>query len=71
MIVPILFVAIFPESARAYIDPGSGSYILQIVIAGLLGASFTVKLYWKKIRSLFSNKKKKVNENPNEKSETS
>jgi hypothetical protein len=39
--------------AHAYIDPGTGSYILQIVIAGLVGAAFTLKLFWKRIQLFF------------------
>lgn len=31
------------QSANAYIDPGSGSYLLQILFAGLLGAAFMAK----------------------------
>ncbi len=38
----------------AYLDPGSGSYMLQILIAGLVGATFAVKTFWKNIRSFFS-----------------
>ena len=47
-----LLVAVLsiPSTARAYVDPGTGSYFLQILIAGLLGAAFAVKLYWRKIR---------------------
>ena len=40
-------------SAHAYIDPGTGSYILQIVLAGLLGAAFTVRIFWKRIKMFF------------------
>jgi hypothetical protein len=36
-----------------YLDPGSGSFILQIVLASFLGALFAVKLYWKKIKTIF------------------
>ena len=36
-----------------YLDPGSGSLILQIILAVLLGVGVTVKIYWGKIRSLF------------------
>jgi hypothetical protein len=47
----LLLVALsIPSTARAYVDPGTGSYFLQILIAGLLGAAFAVKLYWRKIR---------------------
>lgn len=34
-----------PESAHAYLDPGTGSVILQVVAAGVLGAIFTFKSY--------------------------
>lgn len=33
----------------SYIDPGSGSLLLQAVIAVVLGAAYTIKVYWKKI----------------------
>jgi hypothetical protein len=39
-----------------YLDPGSGSYILQILLAGLLGGFFIIKTNWLKIRSMFSKK---------------
>jgi len=44
----------FPPRAHAYLDPGSGSYVLQLVIAALLGAALTIKLYWKRIKALMS-----------------
>jgi len=31
------------QSANAYIDPGSGSYLLQILFASVLGAAFMAK----------------------------
>lgn len=43
---------LFSEKAHAYLDPGSGSYILQILIAALLGASVGVKIYWKRIKHM-------------------
>ncbi len=39
---------------QAYLDPGSGSFLIQLVIAGLVGVGFIVKVYWKKIKGLFS-----------------
>jgi len=36
-----------------YLDPGSGSLIFQIILAGLLGISVFVKIYWRKIMNLF------------------
>jgi len=40
-----------------YLDPGSGSFLLQLLLAALLGGAFAVKIYWKKIKSLFTGKK--------------
>jgi hypothetical protein len=30
----------------AYIDPGTGSYVLQMALAGLLGAGYTLRRFW-------------------------
>lgn len=45
---------IFPVSAYCYIDLGTGSYILQVAIASLVGALFTLKIYWKKVVTALS-----------------
>jgi hypothetical protein len=37
--------------AFAYLDPGTGSIILQALIAGVAGSLFVVKAYWYKLRS--------------------
>lgn len=42
---------------QPYLDPGSGSILLQVLVAGLLGGAFIVKSYWKKIKTLFTGKK--------------
>jgi hypothetical protein len=39
-----------PTAAHAYLDPGTGSYVLQMIIAGLLGAAFAIKMYWLRIK---------------------
>ncbi len=38
--------------AAAYLDPGTGSYVFQILVAALLGASVAVKIYWRKLKRL-------------------
>lgn len=62
-IVFLLFILAFSvKRACAYIDPGTGSYIIQIAIAFLLGALFTIKGIWKKlltsVRAFFAKNKK-------------
>ncbi len=39
--------------ALAYLDPGSGSYLLQLLIGGLLGGLIVIKASWGKIKSYF------------------
>jgi hypothetical protein len=51
-----------------YVDPGSGSYLVQVIIAAVLGALFYFKAAWWRIKSFFSRKKKEAppkNENLN------
>lgn len=36
-----------------YLDPGAGSMLLQMILAGALGLSFTIKTYWKRIKGFF------------------
>jgi hypothetical protein len=55
--VLIVFFGVLIASAQAYLDPGTGSYLLQILAAGVLSALFMLKTYWHKIKSLFGWKK--------------
>jgi hypothetical protein len=41
-----------------YIDPGSGSYLVQMIIAGILAGIFYFKGLWWKIKNFFSRNKK-------------
>jgi|TARA_Y100001949_G_scaffold172335_1_gene176177 hypothetical protein len=41
----------------AYIDPGSTSAVLAIIISVLVGFGVTIKTQWVRIRSKFSTKK--------------
>ena len=40
-----------------YIDPGSGSYLAQAIIAAVLGAVFFFKNSWLKIKTFFTGHK--------------
>ena len=37
-----------------YLDPGSGSYLLQLLIAAALGALIALRLYWKRVKGFVS-----------------
>jgi len=47
----ILFL-FFPASAFGYLDPGTGSLVLQVAVGGLLALAATVKMYWRRIRAI-------------------
>ena len=47
--------------AHAYLDPGSGSLLIQALIAGFLGASFYVAMSWKKLKAFFQARRDKKN----------
>jgi hypothetical protein len=39
--------------AQAYLDPGTGSMILQLILGGVAGALIVLKLYWHRFLSFF------------------
>lgn len=41
------------QPAHAYLDPGSGSFALQFLLAGGLGAMYFFRSYLNKIKSFF------------------
>lgn len=45
----------FYEDAFAYLDPGTGSYVFQALLAFLIGVLYTIKMYWQKIKEFFCN----------------
>lgn len=46
-------------TSHAYLDPGTGSMLLQGLIAGIAGGIVVLKLYWAKVKSFLSFTKKK------------
>ena len=52
-IIVILFLFFFPAfSARAYLDPGVGNMLVQLVAAGLAGVLVLLKIFWSRIKSI-------------------
>ena len=47
----VLHLLLFPPPTYAYIDPGTGSYIVQVLIAGLLGVLISLRFYWARIKA--------------------
>ena len=43
--------------AHAYIDPGTGSMILQGVLASIAGALLALRLYWSRVKAFLSGRR--------------
>ena len=43
---------LFPSNAHAYLDPGTGAMILQLIGGVIFGAVVTFRLWWSKLIGL-------------------
>ena len=55
--VSFIMMMVIPIDAFAYLDPGTGSIIIQSAIASIAAAGYIIKIYWYKIITWFSRKK--------------
>lgn len=51
-----LFLIFWPSASFAYLDPGTGSMILQAVIAAVVGGGYAIKVYWLNLKKFFESK---------------
>lgn len=57
-IVVFLFVSLIAiPSAYAYIDPGTGSFIFQLIVGGLLAAGVVFRSFWRRVWHLLTRRK--------------
>ena len=57
-ILSIVLLLIFTNQAEAYLDPGTGSMLLQVILGGVAAVGVAIKLYWHKLRVVFGMGKK-------------
>ena len=56
----IFYIFIFSTStAHAYLDPGTGSMVLQVVLGGIAGIAILGKLFWNRFKAFFQFNKNK------------
>lgn len=73
MIIKILYISFISlfltiSSAHAYLDPGTGSIILQGIIGALAAIAVALKLYWHKFLKILGIRKKiNIDEKDNQK----
>ncbi len=44
---------LYINQAEAYLDSGSGSMLIQLLLGGLVGVGAFIKFYWYKISAFF------------------
>ena len=47
-------LTLLPLPAHAYLDPGTGSMIIHLIIGGIASGLVTIKVFWAKIALFFS-----------------
>ncbi len=52
----VLVILFFERPAAAYLDPGSGSMLLQVLLGGFAALGVVFRLYWGRVTELFSRK---------------
>ena len=67
LIFQILFFTIFSSSANAYLDPGTGSVILQAIVAGVAAFFTGIIFYWRKLQIFLKKIFKQNNKNQQQK----
>lgn len=60
-----IILLLFSGRADAYIDPGSGSYMLQLIAASFFAVLFALKIFWRNIKVFFARVFSKGPENMN------
>lgn len=55
VVLGALSLAAMPVDAWAYLDPGTGSYVLQMAAAGFFAAMVTMRSYMQYIKAWFKN----------------
>ena len=58
VILCLIFILLAPAPSLAYLDPGSGSMLLQLILGGVAGLVVVFKLYWDRLLSFFGVHKK-------------
>ncbi len=54
LVLTLFALSLFPSVAFAYLDPGTGSYLFQILVGTFLGGLFAIKMFWRNIRTFIA-----------------
>ena len=60
-----VLIILYPSTSYAYLDPGTGSILLQAILGAIAAGFMTINIWWQKFKKFFSKifnfNKKKIN----------
>lgn len=65
ILLVVYFIWMSQAEVDAYLDPGSGSMLVQLLLGGVAGAAVIMKLGWERFRDMFRSSAKRDTK-PNE-----
>tara|TARA_B110000093_G_C12900755_1_gene380323 strand:+ start:536 stop:739 length:204 start_codon:yes stop_codon:yes gene_type:complete len=57
----LIFILFLNNKAFAYLDPGTGSIILQGIVGAIAAGASYCAIYWHKLKNFFNRKSKEKN----------
>ena len=64
ILITAMYILAAPHSAQAYLDAGTGSYLIQLAIAFIAGGLFMMKIFWQRLLAFFARGKKSSDSTP-------
>ena len=52
----LLLMTFWPSASQAYLDPATGSMLIQLLVGGVVAIGVTLKMYWEKVRFFWQKK---------------
>ena len=60
IVLAVIIYLALAKNTHAYLDPGTGSYVVQILIATLAGGAYVFAMSWNKIKTFLSKLASKI-----------
>ena len=57
-VILVVLLMLLASDALAYLDPGTGSMLLHVILGGIAAIGVAIKLYWHKLRAALGMSKK-------------
>ncbi len=51
LVATLVLSSVWATEAHAYLDPGTGSMLLQAAVAGIAAAAFVARSYWRRLKA--------------------